>query len=87
MARPVLPHTRLLKLDQQLHAAAARPVIVPETIVCDHGKAFISQNFRSSCRMLGITVQPITQPMLGPIARVTQENEVPQSGSTSFMYL
>jgi hypothetical protein len=33
------------------------------------------------------TVQPITQPMLGPIARVTHENEVPQSGSTSFMYL
>jgi putative transposase len=57
-ARSVLPHTRLLKLDQQLHAAAARPVIVPETIVRDHGKAFISQNFRSSCRMLGITFQP-----------------------------
>jgi hypothetical protein len=42
----------------RLAHAAASPVIVPETIVCDHGKAFISQNFRSSCRMLGITVQP-----------------------------
>ena len=58
MARSVLPHTRLLELDQRLQHAAARPVIVPETIVCDHGKAFISQNFRSSCRMLGITFQP-----------------------------
>jgi putative transposase len=58
MARSVLPHQRLLNLDQRLQHAAARPVIVPETIVCDHGKAFISQNFRSSCRMLGITVQP-----------------------------
>jgi hypothetical protein len=58
MARSVLPHRRLLELDQRLAHAAARPVIVPETIVCDHGKAFISQNFRSSCRTLGITVQP-----------------------------
>ena len=58
MARPVLPHRRLLGLDQRLAHAAARPVIVPETIVCDHGKAFISQNFRSSCRLLGITLQP-----------------------------
>ncbi len=58
MARSVLPHKRLLKLDQRLQHAAARPVIVPETIVCDHGKVFISQNFRSSCRMLGITFQP-----------------------------
>jgi hypothetical protein len=52
MARSVLPHSRrLLKLDQRLRHAAARPVIVPETIVCDHGKAFISQNFRSSCHI------------------------------------
>jgi putative transposase len=58
MARSALPHRRLLELDQRLAHAAARPVIVPETIVCDHGKAFMSQNFRSSCRMLGITVQP-----------------------------
>jgi hypothetical protein len=61
MARSVLPHQRLLTLDQRLQHAAARPVIVPETIVCDHGKAFISQNFRSSCRMLGITFQPAHQ--------------------------
>ena len=58
MARSALPHQRLLELDQRLAHAAARPVIVPETIVCDHGKAFISQNFRSSCRLLGITFQP-----------------------------
>jgi transposase InsO family protein len=58
MARSALPHRRLLELDQRLARAAARPVIVPETIVCDHGKAFISQNFRSSCRLLGITFQP-----------------------------
>ncbi len=28
------------------------------TIVIDHGKVFMSQNFRSSCAYLGISVQP-----------------------------
>lgn len=52
MSRSVLPHRRLLALDERLEQAAARPVIVPETIVCDHGKVFISHNFRASCRFL-----------------------------------
>jgi len=42
MSRSVLPHQRLLSIDQRLEHAAARPVIVPETIVCDHGKVFVS---------------------------------------------
>jgi len=54
----VLPHRRLLSVDERLEHAAARPVIVPETIVCDHGKAFISRNFLASCRFLEIDVQP-----------------------------
>ena len=58
MARSVLPHQRLLSIDARLEHAAARPVIVPETIVCDHGKVFISHNFRASCRFLGINFQP-----------------------------
>jgi hypothetical protein len=29
--------------------------------------------------------QPPTQPRLGPSARVTHENDVPQSGSARFM--
>ncbi|WP_411574133.1 Mu transposase C-terminal domain-containing protein [Streptomyces fradiae] len=58
MSRSVLPHRRLLDLDERLAHAAARPVIVPEMIVCDHGKAFISRNFQSSCRFLEIDVQP-----------------------------
>ncbi|MDQ0798278.1 hypothetical protein [Streptomyces sp. B1I3] len=37
MSRSVLPHRQLLQLDERLAHAAARPVIVPETIVCDHG--------------------------------------------------
>ncbi|WP_420834080.1 Mu transposase C-terminal domain-containing protein [Streptomyces antarcticus] len=58
MSRSVLPHRRLLSIDQRLEHAAARPVIVPEMIVCDHGKAFISRNFLASCRFLEIDVQP-----------------------------
>ncbi|MFJ2517269.1 transposase family protein [Streptomyces griseoviridis] len=58
MSRSVLPHRRLLSLDERLEHAAARPVIIPETIVCDRGKAFISENFRSACRALEITFQP-----------------------------
>ncbi|MER7279450.1 Mu transposase C-terminal domain-containing protein [Dactylosporangium sp. NPDC000244] len=58
MARSVFPHRRLVVLDERLEQAAARPVIVPETIVCDHGRAYISQTFRSACRAMGINFQP-----------------------------
>lgn len=58
MSRSVLPHRRLMALDERLEPAAGRPVIVPDTIVCDHGKVFISNNFRASCRYLGISLQP-----------------------------
>lgn len=58
MSRSVLPHRRLLSIDERLEHAAAHPVIVPETIVCDHGKVFVSHNFRASCRYLGINLQP-----------------------------
>lgn len=58
MSRSALPHRRLLSIDKRLEYAAARPVIVPETIVCDHGSVFISHAFRASCRYLGINLQP-----------------------------
>ena len=45
-------------IDQRLVNAAARPVIAPETIVCDHGKAFLSQTFRQACCTLGVNLQP-----------------------------
>ncbi|WP_314177769.1 hypothetical protein [Streptomyces winkii] len=40
MSRSVLPHRRLLSIDKRLEHAAARPVIVPETIVCDPRQSF-----------------------------------------------
>jgi transposase InsO family protein len=58
MSRSVLPHRRLTEVDERLELAAARPVIVPESIVCDHGKAYISQTFQSACRAMGINFQP-----------------------------
>jgi hypothetical protein len=58
MAHSVLPYERLLDIDSRLEQAAARPVIVPSTIVIDHGAAFISAGFRSACRHMGISVQP-----------------------------
>jgi hypothetical protein len=58
MAHSALPYERLLGIDERLRHAAARPVIVPDTIVIDHGSVFVSDNFRSSCAHLGISIQP-----------------------------
>jgi transposase InsO family protein len=58
MSRSVLPHRRLTDLDERLEHAAARPVIVPETIVCDHGSVYVSRSFQSACRAMGISFQP-----------------------------
>lgn len=53
-----LPHQRLATLDERLAGAAARPVVLPETIVVDRGKVFVSQAFTAACESLGISVQP-----------------------------
>jgi transposase InsO family protein len=58
MAHSVLPYERLLAIDERLEQAAASPVIVPDTIVIDHGSVFVSAAFRSACRHLGISIQP-----------------------------
>ncbi|WP_308251115.1 integrase [Streptomyces anulatus] len=93
MSRSVLPHRRLLTLDERLEHAAARPVIVPETIVCDHGKVFISNNFRASCRYLGINLQPAhkatptdkgtIEKTLGSVATLFAQFVVGYTGSTT----
>ncbi|SHN35660.1 integrase catalytic domain-containing protein [Streptomyces yunnanensis] len=54
----VLPHQRLTALDERLAGAAARPVVLPETIVVDWGKVFVSRAFTAACESLGISVQP-----------------------------
>jgi transposase InsO family protein len=47
--------------DQALHphsVFAATPAIVPETLVVDHGKIYVSEQVTSTCRQLGISIQP-----------------------------
>ncbi len=58
MAHSRLPHQRLLSLDTRLQQAAAKPVIVPETITVDRGRVFLSEVFLRACQTLGISVQP-----------------------------
>ncbi|MFK0256637.1 Mu transposase C-terminal domain-containing protein [Streptomyces sp. NPDC090445] len=53
-----LPHQRLTALDERLAGAAARPVVLPETIVVDRGKVFVSRAFTAACETLGISLQP-----------------------------
>lgn len=57
MARSSIPHSRLLALDERLEHAAARPVIVPETIVTDRGSVFLSETFVNACARLGMSIQ------------------------------
>lgn len=65
MQHSLIPYERLLSLDERFKDAAARPVIMPETIVVDQGKVFISQGFLAACEHLGISVQPVP-PANGP---------------------
>lgn len=63
----LLPHARLLTLDERLRGAAARPVVIPETIVVDRGKVFLSRAFTAACETLGVSVQPA--PPYAPTAK------------------
>jgi putative transposase len=57
MSQSVLPYERLLGIDARMELAAARPVVVPDTIVIDGGKVFVSDTFTRACERLGISVQ------------------------------
>src|SRR6476661_7110724 len=57
MSASRLPHARLMDIDARMELAAARPVIVPDTIVIDGGKVFVSDTFTRACDRLGVSVQ------------------------------
>jgi transposase InsO family protein len=57
LANARLPYQRLVDVDGRMAAAAARPVIVPDTITVDHGKVFTSSTFLTACELRGISVQ------------------------------
>ncbi len=65
MQRSVIPYERLVALDARLEQAAARPVIIPETVIVDQGRVYVSASFVSACESLGISVQPVP-PANGP---------------------
>src|SRR5262249_54758484 len=58
MSESALPFRRMLSIDERLEHAAARPVMIPQMIVVDHGKVFVSESFKASCAFLGISFQP-----------------------------
>lgn len=57
MATSRMPHKRLLDVDSRMQQAAAKPAIVPDMIVIDGGKVFLSDTFTRACNRLGISVQ------------------------------
>ncbi|MFJ5820747.1 Mu transposase C-terminal domain-containing protein [Streptomyces microflavus] len=57
MAASRMPHRRLLDVDTRMEQAAAKPVIVPDSVVIDGGKVFISETFIRACNRLGVSVQ------------------------------
>ncbi|MFI2511475.1 hypothetical protein [Streptomyces sp. NPDC018972] len=59
LAHAPLPQLqRLMGLDERLQGMAARPVVVPETIVVNRGKVYLSAASPAACGTLGISVQP-----------------------------
>lgn len=81
MAASIVPHERLTGLDERLKDAAARPVIVPETVVVDQGKVFVSPATRAACESLGISLQPVP-PANGPAKGAVER----QFGSVSSLF-
>jgi transposase InsO family protein len=72
LSRAPVPYHLLLDADTRLHDAAARPVVVPETVVIDRGRVFVSEAFLAAAETLGISVQPAPprQPAAkGPVER------------------
>jgi hypothetical protein len=57
MSASRLPHARLLDIDARMELAAARPVIVPDPVVIDGGRVFVSDTFIRACARLGVSVQ------------------------------
>ncbi|MFE2540988.1 integrase [Actinacidiphila glaucinigra] len=53
-----LPYEELVTVDPRFAQAAARPVIIPDLVVIDHGKVFVGNTFRDACEYLGISIRP-----------------------------
>ncbi|BBW99213.1 integrase/transposase [Mycolicibacterium moriokaense] len=55
MPRSVLVEQQVLDANSVL---AATPAVVPDTLVVDHGRIYVSAHLNSVCQRLGISIQP-----------------------------
>ncbi|HEV8279939.1 MAG TPA: Mu transposase C-terminal domain-containing protein [Streptosporangiaceae bacterium] len=53
-----IPRTVLIDVEQSEGPGLASPPVVPETIVVDHGKIYVSEHLTSVCARMGISIQP-----------------------------
>jgi putative transposase len=93
MSASLLPHARLLDIDARMELVAARPVIVPDTVVIDGGKVFISEVFTRACDRLGISIQrarphtptdkPIVEATFGSINTLFCQHVAAYTGSNT----
>ncbi|RJQ83399.1 transposase [Pseudonocardiaceae bacterium YIM PH 21723] len=53
-----IPRSVLMDTTAIERPGAASPAVVPETIVVDHGKIYVSEHLTSVCQRMGISIQP-----------------------------
>ncbi|MGW2860268.1 transposase [Streptomyces sp. NPDC001205] len=53
-----IPRTVLVDVTAVEGPGLATPPMVPETLVVDHGKVYVSEHLTSVCRRMGIAIQP-----------------------------
>ncbi|MBB6421898.1 hypothetical protein [Streptomyces sp. AK010] len=53
-----IPRTVLIDTARTDGPGHASPPVVPETLVVDHGKVYVSEHLTSVCRRMGISIQP-----------------------------
>jgi transposase InsO family protein len=79
-----IPRTLLIDVEQFEGPGLATPPVVPETIVVDHGKIYVSEHLTSVCARMGISIQPArlrTGRDKGPVERFfrTLREDLPQA--------
>ncbi len=52
-----LPHEKLLSVDARMREATTRPMILPEQVVIDYSRVFVSEVFTWACDLLGVSIQ------------------------------
>ncbi|MFE6398108.1 helix-turn-helix domain-containing protein [Streptomyces alboflavus] len=53
-----IPRTVMVDVGAATGPGLASPPLVPETLVVDHGKVYVSEHLTSACQRMGISIQP-----------------------------